>query len=87
MLVLPMIWKEGFMSIILAVLLKALLPDINVFTQYGLKDQYINHAIEREKEIKGWLRAKKDKLISEQNPSWDFLNKDIMDWPPVSTSA
>jgi len=46
------------------------------------RHQYINHAIEREKEIKGWLRSKKIKLIEEENPDWRFLNKDIMEWPP-----
>ena len=45
--------------------------------------QYINNAIAREKEIKGWLRSKKIKLIEEENPEWRFLNKDIMEWPPV----
>jgi putative endonuclease len=45
--------------------------------------QYVNHAIEREKEIKGWVRTKKVKLIQEENPDWRFLNKDIMDWPPT----
>src|ERR1700759_4458706 len=49
--------------------------------------QYVNHAIEREKEIKGWLRIKKIKLIEEENPDWNFLNNDIMDWPPVSLSS
>ena len=44
--------------------------------------QYINHAIERETEIKGWVRSKKNKLIEEENPDWRFLNKDIMEWPP-----
>jgi putative endonuclease len=29
------------------------------------RHQYIQHAIEREKEIKGWLRSKKIKLIEE----------------------
>jgi len=43
---------------------------------------YINDAIRREKEIKGWLRNKKIKLIEESNPGWNFLNKDIMNWPP-----
>jgi putative endonuclease len=47
--------------------------------------QYVNHAIEREKEIKGWVRIKKNKLIEEENPDWRFLNKDIMEWPPVRT--
>ncbi len=51
------------------------------------RHQYINHAIEREKEIKGWLRSKKVKLIEEENPNWRFLNKDIMDWPPNANSA
>ncbi|TFF34208.1 GIY-YIG nuclease family protein [Mucilaginibacter psychrotolerans] len=49
------------------------------------RHQYINHAIEREKEIKGWLRAKKIKLIEEENRNWNFLNSEIMDWPPVFT--
>jgi putative endonuclease len=44
--------------------------------------QYINHAIEREKEIKGWLRIKKDKLIESENPTWRFMNADLMEWPP-----
>ena len=47
------------------------------------RHQYINNAIDREKEIKGWLRTKKNKLIEEENPEWKFLNKDIMEWPPV----
>ena len=47
------------------------------------RHQYINHAIEREKEIKGWTRDKKKKLIEEENPTWRFLNWDIMKWPPA----
>lgn len=47
------------------------------------KASYVNHAIEREKEIKGWTRLKKIKLIEEENPDWFFLNKDIMEWPPI----
>jgi putative endonuclease len=46
------------------------------------RHQYIQHAIEREKEIKGWLRSKKVALIKLENPGWEFLNKTIMDWPP-----
>jgi putative endonuclease len=49
------------------------------------RHQYINHAIEREKEIKGWTRDKKIKLIEMDNPNWNFLNKEIMEWPPVFT--
>ena len=35
---------------------------------------YIQDAIDREKEIKGWLRKKKEKLITDFNPNWDFFN-------------
>ncbi|MES2701437.1 MAG: GIY-YIG nuclease family protein [Bacteroidota bacterium] len=37
--------------------------------------KYINNAIAREKEIKSWTREKKNKLISEFNPGWKFLNE------------
>ena len=33
----------------------------------------IKVAIEREKEIKGWTRKKKEKLIFSQNPQWKDL--------------
>ncbi|MCX6182954.1 MAG: GIY-YIG nuclease family protein [Bacteroidetes bacterium] len=39
----------------------------------------IEHAIEREKEIKGWRREKKEKLIVAFNPEWKFLNNEMMD--------
>jgi putative endonuclease len=39
----------------------------------------IRNAIEREKEIKGWIRLKKEKLINTINPEWRFLNGDILD--------
>ena len=39
---------------------------------------YPDAAIHREKEIKGWRRSKKIKLIEEINPHWDDLAKD---WP------
>ncbi len=35
---------------------------------------WIQQAIAREKEIKNLLRAKKEILIAEKNPNWDFLN-------------
>ena len=44
---------------------------------YWDRFQFIEHAIEREKEIKGWLRIKKEKLINEFNPNWDFLNDEF----------
>ena len=39
--------------------------------------QYIEHAIDREKEIKGWVRIKKENLINGVNPNWHFLNNEI----------
>jgi putative endonuclease len=36
--------------------------------------QYVDEAIAREKEIKGWRRSKKDALIEASNPTW-------ADWP------
>lgn len=35
---------------------------------------YVNNAIQREKEIKGWRREKKDKLVNSFNPEWKSLN-------------
>ncbi|MFC5195448.1 GIY-YIG nuclease family protein [Bizionia hallyeonensis] len=42
-------------------------------------EQYndVETAIKREKQIKGLSRAKKDKMISDFNPDWKFLNNDI----------
>lgn len=37
----------------------------------------INKAIKREKELKGWRREKKNKLISKHNPDWNFLNNEV----------
>ena len=34
----------------------------------------VNSAIEREKQIKGWLRSKKIKLIESVNPEWKDLS-------------
>ena len=36
--------------------------------------EYINNAIQREKELKGWRREKKDKLVNSFNPEWKSLN-------------
>ena len=41
--------------------------------------QNIDDAIVREKEIKKWRREKKENLISETNPNWNFLNTQIYD--------
>ncbi len=39
----------------------------------------INFAIEREKQIKGWLRAKKLALIEKVNPGWKDLSLEWYD--------
>ncbi len=36
------------------------------------------HAIEREKQIKGWNRKRKDKLIESRNPNWTDLYNSII---------
>ena len=44
--------------------------------------KYVNDAIAREKEIKGWLRVKKVNLITNFNPGWKFLNEELLgEWP------
>ncbi|EMS32881.1 Excinuclease ABC subunit C [Mariniradius saccharolyticus AK6] len=40
--------------------------------------QYIRNALAREKEIKSWRREKKNQLIEEFNPGWNFLNNDVL---------
>jgi putative endonuclease len=44
---------------------------------YYERFQFIEHAIAREKEIKGWVRKKKVNLISTENPGWNFLNDEV----------
>jgi putative endonuclease len=43
---------------------------------YYERFQRILDAIAREKEIKGWRREKKVRLIETENPYWKFLNKE-----------
>ena len=50
-------------------------------------DQFVDNAIAREKEIKGWSRKKKKQLIAERNPKWTFLNREIMDCLPAEAMA
>jgi putative endonuclease len=35
--------------------------------------QFVEQAIEREKQIKGWRRSKKDELVATSNPTWADL--------------
>jgi putative endonuclease len=39
--------------------------------------EWIEQAIAREKELKGWRRSKKEELINKKNPDWNFLNDSI----------
>lgn len=45
---------------------------------YYERFEWVQHAIKREKEIKGWSRSKKINLINSLNPNWNFLN-DLID--------
>jgi putative endonuclease len=49
--------------------------------------QYVNNAIAREKEIKGWSKKKKIELINSFNPQWKFLNHELLgEWPPTQAT-
>ena len=48
-----------------------------IYLIYWERFQYINSAIEREKEIKGWKRDKKFALIKSINPALKFLNEEL----------
>jgi putative endonuclease len=50
-----------------------------IYLVYFEHHGWIQNAIKREKEIKGWLRIKKIKLIEDFNPTWKFLNESIED--------
>jgi putative endonuclease len=39
--------------------------------------QYVNNAITREKQLKGWRRSRKIALIELENPSWRDLSRDF----------
>ena len=39
--------------------------------------EFVEDAIAREKEIKGWRRSKKESLIKIENPEWKFLNDEV----------
>jgi putative endonuclease len=55
---------------------------------YHEEHRYINDAIAREKELKGWSREKKLKLIAEMNKELTFLNEELFDkWPPEELTS
>jgi putative endonuclease len=47
----------------------------------------MNEAIAREKQLKGWPRAKKVALIEERNPAWDDLASGWFGQPDSSASS
>jgi putative endonuclease len=49
--------------------------------------RYIEDAIAREKEIKGWRRSKKDALVSATNPSWADLLESLVTIDPSLRSG
>ncbi len=50
---------------------------------YFESSKYVNDAIAREKEIKGWRREKKLQLIATANSELEFLNEEFFEkWPP-----
>src|SRR5690606_13260513 len=42
------------------------------FLIYFERFEDVNQAIDREKQLKGWTREKKEMLIKEINPNWEF---------------
>ncbi len=51
--------------------------NVDVLVYYEVAgDPY--HAIEREKQIKGWNRQRKDKLVESKNPEWKDLYSFIL---------
>jgi putative endonuclease len=51
---------------------------------YAERFQYVDNAIAREKQIKGWLRIRKIALIVSQNPTWSDLSAE---WYEPTVSA
>ena len=43
---------------------------------YYEETSYMRSALEREKQLKGWTRAKKNALIQTRNPNWKDLSVD-----------
>lgn len=55
---------------------------------YFAETDDIREAIAREKQIKGWVRARKVALIDEDNPLWVDLSADwFVDWQRSNTGC
>ena len=46
---------------------------------YFEESNYVSGAIDREKQLKGWRREKKEKLIAIMNPDWIDLSESLYD--------
>ena len=51
--------------------------DIHKLVSYEYSTD-VRSAIEREKQIKGWNRARKNKLVESKNPPWEDLYQSIL---------
>jgi len=54
-----------------------LLANTGLYIIYWERFPWIQHAIEREKELKSWRRPKKEELKKGFNPDWKFLNDEV----------
>lgn len=52
--------------------------NVNRLVHYEQSDNIVD-AIAREKQIKGWTRIKKVRLIEADNPHWEDLSKHLLD--------
>lgn len=46
---------------------------------YWERYEWVEDAMKREFQIKGWSRNKKEELINVTNPTWRFLNDEIIE--------
>jgi putative endonuclease len=49
--------------------------------------KYVEDAIAREKQLKGWSRAKKDSLVTSANPSWADIMETLVTIDPSLRSG
>jgi putative endonuclease len=54
---------------------------------YAEEYKYVEDAIAREKQLKGWSRAKKDALVTSVNPSWADLLETLVAIDPSLRSG
>jgi putative endonuclease len=47
------------------------------------KFKYVNNAIKREKQLKGWVRRRKTALIESVNPTWEDLAEECFKPAPL----